>query len=152
MRAVNAHGPGPANRWPADLAEEKAALGACLLGQGVETARMLNLDDFSIIPHREIFSAIVALVECGELSIEIGLLAAELRSRGALDRVGGEPYLTDLDYGVVLERPMKSRIRILRGFAERRRLIQIAEEIDHRALDLTQPVAKTMSWLQEVTR
>ena len=139
-------------RWPADLAEEKAALGACLLGQSVETARMLNLDDFSNVPHREIFSAILALVGRGELSIEVGLLAAELRSRGMLEKADGIPYLTDLDCGVVPERPMESRIRILRGFAHRRRLLLIAEEIDRRALDLTKPASQTMSWLKEVTR
>ena len=98
---------------PADLGEERSALGACILGQAPEAARLLEADDFSVTANREIFSAVCALVERGEAALEVGLLAAELRSRGVLDAVGGVPYLEDLDFGVVPERSMQSRVGIL---------------------------------------
>jgi replicative DNA helicase len=141
-----------ATRWPADLLEERAALGACLLGQAAEATRLLEADDFSLAANRETFSAICALVERGEAALEIGLLAAELRARGVLDAVGGVPYIEDLDRGVVPERKMESRMKVLRGLADRRRLLKTAEEIERRALDSTTPTAETLGWLREVAR
>ena len=127
-------------------------LGACILGQAAEAAKLLEGDDFSVTANREIFAAISALVERGEESLEIGLLAAELRSRGLLESVGGVPYLEDLDFGVVRERNMQSRAKILRELADRRRLLKTAEEVERRALDWTRPPSETLGWLREVTR
>jgi replicative DNA helicase len=140
------------SRSPADLGEERSALGACILGQAAEAARLLEADDFSVTANCEIFAAICALVERGEQSLEIGLLAAELRSRGVLETVGGVPYLEDMDFGVVPERCMQSRAKILRELADRRRLLKTAEEIERRALDWTRPPSETLGWLRDVTR
>jgi replicative DNA helicase len=139
-------------RSPVDLGEERSALGACILGQAAEATRLLETEDFSVTTNREIFAAICALVERGEVSLEVGLLAAELRSRGVLDAVGGMPYLEDLDFGVVPERSMESRAKILRELADRRRLLKTAEEIERRALDWTRPPSETFGWLLEVIR
>ena len=151
MRPPHAQRPGLSTS-PADLGEERSALGACLLGQAAEAAKLLEADDFSLTANREIFSAICALVERGEVSLEIGLLAAELRSRGLLESVGGVPYVEDLDFGVVRERSMESRARILRELADRRRLLKTAEEVERRALDWTRPPSDTLDWLREFTR
>jgi replicative DNA helicase len=137
--------------WPADAGEERSALGACLLGQAVEGAQLLQAGDFSLAVNREIFEAICTLVERGEVSLEVSLLAAELRSRGTLDTVGGVPYLADLDYGVVPERRMQSRAKILRGLALRRQLLKTGEEVKRRALDWTLPPSETLDWLREST-
>jgi replicative DNA helicase len=135
--------------WPADLREECGALGVCMLGQATEAARLLEADDFSLAANREIFSAICALVERGETTLEISLLAAELRARGVLDAVGGVPYIDDLDRGVIAERKMPSRAKVLREMAERRRLLMIADEVQRRVLDLTIPAVETIRWLRE---
>jgi replicative DNA helicase len=139
-------------RWPSDLMEERSALGACIMGQAAEAARLLEADDFSLGANREIFSAICALVEREETALEIGLLAGELRFRGVLDHVGGVPYLEDLDSGVVVERSMQSRAKVLRDIADRRRLLRTAEEVERRALDWSQSPSETLGWLRETTR
>lgn len=141
-----------ADHSPAELSEERSALGACLFGQAAEAARMLERDDFSVTANREIFLAICALVERGEAQLEVSLLAAELRARGLLEQVGGLPYLTDLDYGVTPERSMESRVKVLRECAERRRLFKIAEEVERKASDWTQPPGETLDWLKGVAR
>ncbi len=138
--------------WPADPLQEKSALGACLLGQAPEISRLLEPDDFSLTTHRDIFAAIRRMVERGETGIEVSLLAAELRSRGTLEVVGGIPYLEDLDRGVVPETKLESRFKVLRGLANRRWLLKTAAEIECRALDLTTPAAETLGWLREVVR
>lgn len=135
--------------WPADVAEEKSALGVCLRGQAKEATLLLAVDDFSLSSHREIFAAIRELVSRGEMAFEISLLAAELRQRGTLEAIGGVAYLADLDYGVVPERPMASRLKVLREFATRRRVLKIAEAATRRASDLSQPITETLAWLRE---
>jgi replicative DNA helicase len=135
--------------WPCDIQEEKSALGVCLLGSVAEAVRLLLTEDFSLTSHREIFAAICELVGRGELAIETSLLAAELRRRGTLEAIGGVAYLADLDYGVVPERPMASRLKVLREFATRRRVLKIAEAATRRASDLSQPITETLAWLRE---
>jgi len=137
---------------PTDPLNERSALGACLLGQAREIARSLRADDFSLAANQEIFAAICSMIERGETVIEVSLLAAELRSRGVLDAVGGIPYLEDLDRGVVTETKLESRVRVLRGLADRRRLLKTAAEVERRALDLTMPASATIGWLREVVR
>ena len=143
------HSSGPANSWPVDVAEEKAALGVCLLGRAHDATRLLTAEDFGLSAHREIFECLCALVARGEATLEISLLAHELQSRGRLEAIGDVAYLADLDYGVVPERAMESRVRLLREMAERRRVLRIAEEAIERASDLCQPIAQTQAWLRE---
>src|SRR5215472_6999014 len=130
--------------WPADIAEEKGALGVCFLGQATEAVRLLGVDDFSLSSHREIFATILELVGRGELALEISLVAGELRKRGSLEQVGGVAYLADLDFGVVPERGMESRMKLLREFADRRRVLRVSEEAMRRSMDLRQPIAQTL--------
>jgi replicative DNA helicase len=135
--------------WPSDIQEEKSALGVCLLGLATEAAGLLTPDDFSLTSHREILAAICELVSQGERAIEISLLAAQLRRRGTLEEIGDVAYLADLDYGVVPERPIASRLKVLREFATRRRVLTIAEEATRRASDLSQRIEETLAWLRE---
>jgi hypothetical protein len=137
------------NPWPADLSEERSALGACLLGAAAEAVRLLETEDFSVTAHREIFGVIRASAETGETQLETGLVAAKLRARGALDSVGGEPFLQDLTLGVMSKRSMESRARILRELADRRRLLKTSEELERRATDWTQPPSETLTWLRD---
>lgn len=142
--------PRAVTEWPTDLGEERAALGACFVGQAADSARLLLPDDFSLAAHREIFVAVCALVAQGETALEEVLIAGELRRRDALDAAGGLCYLSDLADGVVLARPMESRAKRLHEFAERRRLLIASAELARRARDLTTPVSEIRVWLREV--
>ena len=134
--------------FPANPAEERAALGACILGHAVEGVQLLVAADFSTEAHKKIFAAIAKLVADGETALEISLLAAELRRRGELSQVCGESYLIDLLDGVVMARKMASRARALRELAERRKLLHIADEVCKRSRDWTVPVNATKDWLR----
>jgi replicative DNA helicase len=136
----------------AHVDEERYALGACFCGQATDATRLLEVDDFSLGAHREIFAAISALVVQGETALEFPLVAGELAKRGQLDGIGGMAYLCDLADGVVLARPMESRAKRLREFAERRRLLVASAELERRARDLATPVCEIRAWLREIAQ
>jgi replicative DNA helicase len=136
--------------WPAHLNEERYTLGACLCGQAVEAVQLLQADDFSLSAHQKIFGAICSLVTRGETALDFPLLEVELHRRGQLKEVGGLAYLLDLAVGIVTARPMASRVRILREFADRRRLLKISAEVERLTRDLSNPVSEIKAWLREV--
>lgn len=141
---------GEAELWPCDLDLERSLLGVCLWGKATEVVQALEGQDLAISAHAEIFGAIASLVEQGEVTFDVWTLASELRHRGTLQSVGGEAYLVDLDWGIVIEQDIKLRSKKLRELAHRRRLLVISEELQHRAADVTEPLIKTKAWLSEV--
>jgi replicative DNA helicase len=109
------------------IAEEGAALGAALLDprQALELLQNANPDDFAYSAHRLIFGAMRRL----DLPLECATLAGELQRSGEFERAGGWAYITELDMGVVTERPMSGRLHRLRELAHLRRLVRLGEEL-----------------------
>lgn len=136
--------------WPANLSEEKGALGAAVLGRAVEVVQLFTVDCFSTSANVQIFRAIGTIVAAGEADgpLEIAQIVTVLSRHGTLEACGGWAYLCDLTTGVRPARPLQSRLEILREMASRRKLLRISFELEARAVDLTQPTAETLSWLQ----
>jgi len=122
------------------------------MGQASDAVKLLQPDDFSLSAHRAIFAAIKELVRCGDCVIDYSLLAAALGKNRALDEVGGAPYLTGLDLGVVPEIPIESRVRYLRPLAERRRLLKLLERGIEQLADPGTDTDETKSWLLEMLK
>ena len=83
---------------PQDLDAEQVSLGAILLDgdfAGPAGIAILDIDDFYREAHRFIYESILAVNEAGE-PVDIITVAAELRRRGLLEKVGGGEYLTAL--------------------------------------------------------
>src|SRR5579884_3626009 len=84
---------------PNNLEAEMALLGAIIADPKGETldaiAGIVDAADFYAHIHESIFAAIVALQQRAEPADLVGV-AAELRRRQQLDRVGGVAYLTQL--------------------------------------------------------
>jgi len=138
-----AHKPRPASvDTLISIGEERDALGASLLDarQAWELIRAADVDDFAYRPHRLIFQAMRRL----EPPFECSSLAGELDRHGLLEIAGGVQYITDLDMGVVPERPMSGRLLRLRELARLRRLVRLGEGL------VTQPYEPGANSLQIV--
>lgn len=109
---------------------EIATLGAVLLDPEAlgQVLGHLRPGDFYRNAHARIFEAVLALYERGE-EIDLITLTQELRTRAALDGVGGAGYVSSLTSAVPTSANVEYYARIVRGGSVRRRLLRIANEI-----------------------
>lgn len=78
---------------------EKATLGSMMIELPAARAAAMHLEpvDFYEEKHRDIYSAALGILARGpRQELDVVLLAAELRERGHLDRIGGGAYLSEL--------------------------------------------------------
>jgi replicative DNA helicase len=82
---------------PQDVAAEQGVLGGMLLSKDAiaDVVEILRISDFYRPTHATIFEVTTELYGKGEPADTVSV-AAELHRRGALDRVGGAPYLHTL--------------------------------------------------------
>ncbi len=115
---------------------EIATIGAVLLDPEAlgQVLGHLRPADFYRNAHARIFEAVLALYERGE-EIDLITLTQELRTRAALEGVGGAGYVSSLTSAVPTSANVEYYARIVRGGAIRRRLLRIANEIIAEAYD-----------------
>jgi len=116
----------PAESIETLLAVERAALGAAILDvtgrQAGILAEFVEADNWVSSLNRSIFDAIRHRVAADQLPLDYSGLAAELLNMGVFqhyERVYS--YLSSLGEGVILARPMTSRIAELRGLWRKRK-------------------------------
>jgi replicative DNA helicase len=115
---------------PQDLDAERSVLGAMLLENTAvaEVVGIIKTDDFYRRGHAQIFEAMLVLYERSEPIDEV-TVAAQLRSQGALEKVGGVVYLAGLTERVPTAANVLHYGRIVRDRALARRLIAAATSI-----------------------
>jgi replicative DNA helicase len=116
---------------PHDHKAESDVLGAILIKPASfdEVAAVLEVDDFGLPVHREIFEATVAL-RARAVPLDITTIADELKTRGMLARLeGGESYLLAMANAVPTAENVLHYARIVREKATVRRLAAAAAEI-----------------------
>src|ERR1700733_397776 len=86
---------------PASVEAERSILGAILLDNHSynEAAEKLRAEDFSLDPHRRIYSRMSELVDARR-AVDIVTLAEELARRKEVEAVGGVAYLASLTEGL----------------------------------------------------
>jgi replicative DNA helicase len=128
--------PAPAQRTPPhNLDAEKSVLGAVLIKPAAfdEVATNLQVDDFFLPAHREIFEAMLALDKRRQ-PLDIIAVADELKTRGMLPRLeGGESYLLALANAVPTAENILHYARLVREKATLRRLIAACAEVQSSA-------------------
>ena len=127
--------------FPQDLEAEQSVLGAVLLDRTSldQALDLLDEQDFSRVAHRKIFAAMVELSEANE-EIDSITLAERLKARGDLEAVGGCAYLAELVHVVPSAANVRAHARIVRGKAQRRRLIQLGAALQFQAQDEQQSI------------
>lgn len=120
---------------------EQAVISAMLAEQAAitKTREMLTGESFFRPAHRRLFEAMTALSDRGEIVDPLTLTVA-LESAGEVESVGGRKYIGYLIDVVPTAANVEYHARIVRDFAERRSLIEIAETLAKSATDGTVPV------------
>src|SRR5215467_16379285 len=99
LASSNPGAPGPvARNPPCNIEAEKSVLGSVFIKPAAfdEIATGLQVDDFFLPAHREIFEAMLALDKRRQ-PLDVIAVADELKTRGMLPRLeGGEGYLLAL--------------------------------------------------------
>ncbi len=117
---------------PSSLEAERALLGAIIWDAAEALPRVLETrlmaDDFFKDGHGEIFRAITHLYDQGE-PVDLVTLPEALKKRGALDRVGGAAYLSELADSVGVAANVARYARIIIDRSILRRMISISATI-----------------------
>lgn len=121
---------------PVSLDAERSILGGILYDNSLydEAAALMLSDHFSLEGHRRIFERMKELRELGS-PIDIVTLSEYLERHKEIETVGGASYISEL-YSSSLERPsLKHHIRIVKGKALLRGLINVAQNAIIEAID-----------------
>src|SRR5258707_1268218 len=136
MLELAANSSSPAQRsQPHNLDAEKSVLGSIFIKPAAfdEIATTLQVDDFFLPVHREIFEAMLAL-DVRRQPIDVIAVADELKVRGMLPRLeGGMAYLTELNNGVPTAENSAHYGRLVKEKATLRRLIAACAEVQSSA-------------------
>ncbi len=116
---------------PHNLDAEKSTLGAVFIKPAVfdEIAATLQVDDFFLPAHREVFEAMLGVHRRGQ-PIDVLSVADELKTRGMLPRLeGGALYLTELHNATPTAENVAHYGRLVKEKATLRRLIAATAEV-----------------------
>jgi replicative DNA helicase len=115
---------------PQDLDAEESVLGAMMLSEAAsdEVAHVLEPRDFYREAHAVIFRAILQIQARSE-PVDAVTVTDQLASMGALDDVGGRPYVHGLTHAVPAAANARRYAEIVRDLALLRRLISSGTEI-----------------------
>lgn len=119
-------------RAPSSLEAERALLGAVFLDAAEALPRVLETrlmaDDFFKDAHGEIFQSIVHLYDKGE-PVDLVTVSESLKVRGALTKVGGPAYLSELADSIGVAANVARYARIVIDQSILRRMISISASI-----------------------
>ncbi len=120
---------------PHNLDAERALLGAMLLIPTAidQAAKILGPEDFYLPSHGVIFDAMVALRARGVDKPDPTLVEDYLLRAGTMELVGGGSVLTDLQGGTPRTTNADLYATAIAGYASRRRLIAIGQDVSNAA-------------------
>ncbi len=115
---------------PANIAAEKAILGAILLNNShyQEAAGRIEPADFSLDSHRRLFSRMTELMSDGR-SVDLVTLAEQLQRNKELSVVGGVAYLAALTEGLPRRLSIEEYVRIVKDKSLLRQTITESERL-----------------------
>jgi len=121
---------------PQAVEAEKSVLGSMLLEKDAigKVIEILDEGRFYKEAHRKIFRAVLKLYEKNE-GVDIITLSEELKSRGELEAVGGQAYLSTLFDYVGTAAHVEYHSRIVRDKAILRSLINVSTEIANKSYE-----------------
>ncbi len=119
---------------PADVPAERSVLGSILIRERIsDVLGIVEIDDFMIPAHREIYESLVDLSAKRE-PLDVVTVASELRRRGIISRLpDGEMYLMGLSTGTPTAESGAYYAKIVRERATSRRLISACADAGSRA-------------------
>ncbi|MGD2052273.1 MAG: replicative DNA helicase [Acidimicrobiia bacterium] len=130
---------------PSSIEAEESVLGAVLLSTDAANVALekLHAEDFYRPAHQSIFEAIASLFDANE-PIDAVTVAEALRRSGALERVGGVGYLTQVLDSVPTASNVEHYATIVEEHALRRRLMRAGGEVGSLATAVDQPIGDVL--------
>lgn len=129
MKVVRKTTPPSEDTLPHSLDAEKSVLGALLIDNtALEAIDQLASQDFYRVAHRQVYAAIVRLLE-RQVAVDLLTLKDELERTSELDAVGGPAYLASLTDGVPRSTNVKHYAAIVREKARLRAVIDTANRV-----------------------
>jgi len=115
---------------PQNNEAEQCVLGSMMIDREVigDVVLAIGVEDFYVPGHARVFETLIELYE-RNAPVDLVLVTNELRSRGQLEAVGGVETLVALMESVPSAAHARAYAKLVRGAAERRRLVQAAHEI-----------------------
>ncbi len=118
------------NELPHSIEAEELLLSSCLIDGRAVVARcqeaQISRSSFYDSKHGAIFAVILQLIERGSESIDVGILAEELKVSGQLEMIGGYAFLTQVTNRIPTTAQADYYIRRVRGLQSQRELIRAA--------------------------
>lgn len=120
---------------------EIAVLGSMLLDkEAINYAiELLEEDSFYKSAHKKIYSTIIGLYDKNK-AIDVVTVVEELRKKGALDEIGGSPYIASIASSIPTSANIEHYAKIVREKAILRNLISTATQIVSESYDNITPV------------
>ena len=121
---------------PQDLDAEKSIIGAIMIDRDaiISIAQVVKPEHFYKEAHSDIYSAMFALYENRE-PIDLITLTAQLKKKGAFDKVGGAAYLAELASAVPTAANITQYAQIIRDHFIKRQLISASAKSSQSAFD-----------------
>lgn len=131
-----------------DLEAEQSVLGAIIIKPEIayDVMAKLRADDFYRQSHRLTYQVLERMTR-QKTPVDIVSITEELRKDGSLDKVGGIPFITHLANVTPTAANAMHHVDIVLGFSKRRQMVAIAEEIQGKAVDLSNDM--TIGEIQE---
>lgn len=136
---------------PQSLEAEQSVLGSILLDNeaAYQVAEILQEKDFYRENHRQIFSAILSLLDRDEPA-DLITLTNELKQKGDLAQVGGVTYLAQIVEAVPTAANIEYYAKIVKDKAILREVIQASTEIVTNAYQETQDISEFLDKAEQV--
>ncbi len=134
---------------PHNLEVERALLGSILLNSDVLSSVLEHVTpgDFYKRAHGEIFAAMIRLFERHE-PVDLLTVKDELESRGILEEVGGDAYLSDLLDSTITSSHAAHYAQLVKEKSLLRGVIRAAEEIVTRGFGLVDDAEEFLDWAE----
>jgi replicative DNA helicase len=129
---------------PASIQAEEALLGSFLINGSLFKEIAINPGDFYIARNRWIYEAIAETSRSGK-QVDFMTICQTLEDNGNLPKVGGAAYLMGLINCSPTSFHAETYAEIIKDRAQRRRMIDIANDLAQSAFDLTRDVEKTVA-------
>ncbi len=136
---------------PHNVEAEESVLGAVMLSQDAANSALerLHAEDFYKPAHQTVFAAVAQLFDANQ-PIDAITVADQLRRTGALDRLGGVPYLTTLLDTVPTTSNIDYYASVVEEHSLRRRLMRAGGQVGDLAMDTTRAVAEVLDHAEQV--
>jgi len=136
---------------PHNLEAEASVLGSLMLDRNaiVRVADFLRPEDFYLDHHAQVYRAVLNLYDRAD-PIDLLTIAAELETMRALERIGGQAFLAELQSGVPTAANVEYYGHLVEEGATKRKLIGAGSRITALGFDESTPASQALDTAESV--